>query len=334
MPRPPTRQPPARSQLLTPPTDRPPAPCGILLLDKPQGLSSNAALQRVRWLFGKPKAGHTGSLDPLATGMLPLCIGEATKLAGALLAEGKAYEFELTLGARTDTGDAEGQVVEELPVPPLDGARIAAVLAAATGPQQQVPPMYSALKQAGQPLYKLARRGLSVERAPRAIVVESLQLLGREGPRLRLRAHCSKGTYVRVLGEDIARALGTCGHLTALRRLHVEPFSGDAMVTLEQLEASTDRAALLLPADRAVQHLPAARLDAAGTASLLHGQPVRPASLAGAGAIALGSTLRLYGAEGAFLGLGEAEAGGLVQPRRLLRADLPGEGGATFRGES
>jgi tRNA pseudouridine55 synthase len=320
MPRRPTRPPPARSGILATLPEGPAAPCGILLLDKPQGLSSNAALQRVRWLFGKPKAGHTGSLDPLATGMLPLCIGEATKLAGCLLAEGKAYEFELCLGARTDTGDSEGQVVEELPVPELDGTRIAAVLAAATGPQQQVPPMYSALKQAGQPLYKLARKGVTVERAARAIVIESLGLLGHEGARLRLRVQCSKGTYVRVLAEDIARALGTVGHLVALRRLHVEPFGGEPMHTLDEIEARADRASLLLPPDRAVQHLPAARFDEPGTASLLHGQAVRPASLAGAGDIATGGQVRLYGAHGAFLGLGEAQPGGLVQPRRILTA--------------
>ena len=284
------------------------------------GLSSNAALQRVRWLFGKPKAGHTGSLDPLATGMLPLCMGEATKLAGCLLAEGKAYEFELSLGARTDTGDSEGQVVEQAPVPTLDGAGIGAVLAAATGPQQQVPPMYSALKQAGQPLYKLARKGVTVERTARAIVIGSLELLGLEGTRLRLRVQCSKGTYVRVLGEDIARALGTVGHLAALRRLHVEPFGGQPMHTLEEIEASADRASLLLPADRAVQHLPSARFDAAGTASLLHGQAVRPARRDGAGDLGAGGPLRLYGADGAFLGLGEAQPGGLVQPRRILTA--------------
>lgn len=275
----------------------------------------------MRWLYGRPKAGHTGSLDPLATGMLPICLGEATKLAGALLAEGKAYEFELTLGQRTDTGDAEGQVIESAPVRAFAPEQLAAVLAAATGPQQQVPPMYSALKQAGQPLYKLARQGLSVPRAARAIVIRSLALLGQEGPRLRLRAVCSKGTYVRVLAEDLARALGSCGHLTALRRLYVEPFSQEPMHTLAALEASPDRLALLLPADRAVLHLPAAHLDAAGTASLLHGQAVRPASLSGQGAAVLAGTLRLYGPDGAFLGLGEAQPGGLVQPRRLLQAE-------------
>jgi tRNA pseudouridine55 synthase len=309
----------ARSPILTTPPEAPGAPCGILLLDKPLGLSSNAALQRVRWLLGRPKAGHTGSLDPLATGMLPICIGEATKLAGALLAEGKAYEFELTLGSRTDTGDAEGQVVEQAPVPALAAATLAAVLAAASGPQQQVPPMYSALKQGGQPLYKLARQGLSVARAPRAIVIRSLECLGHEGARLRLRAVCSKGTYVRVLAEDIARALGSCGHLTALRRLHVEPFGADPMVTLEQLEACSDRASLLLPADRAVPHLPAVCLDSAATASLLHGQAVRPASPGNSGAATLAGAVRLYGADGAFLGMGEAQPGGLVQPRRLMR---------------
>lgn len=314
----------ARSPTLTTPNEGRAAPCGILLLDKPAGLSSNAALQRVRWLYGKPKAGHTGSLDPLATGMLPICIGEATKLAGALLAEGKAYEFELTLGRRTDTGDAEGQVVEERPVPAFDAALLAAVLAAATGPQQQVPPMYSALKQGGQPLYKLARQGLSVERAPRVIEIRSLSLRGQNGPCLQLRVDCTKGTYVRVLAEDLARALGSCGHLSALRRLYVEPFERDPMHTLEQLEASPQRAALLLPADRAVPQLPAAHLDAAATSLLLHGQAVRPASLSATAGVALSGTLRLYGADGAFLGLGEAQPGGWVQPRRLLRAAAAG----------
>ena len=191
---------------------------GILLLDKPPGLTSNAALQRVRHLLGRPKAGHTGSLDPLATGMLPICIGEATKLAGALLAGAKAYTVEMRFGARTDTGDAEGQVVERCAVPALDAVLIEAALQGARGPQQQVPPMYSALKRAGEPLYKLARQGLSVERAPRSVVIHVLELLGIGADTLRLRVECSKGTYVRTLVEQLGGRLGSCAHVIALRR--------------------------------------------------------------------------------------------------------------------
>jgi tRNA pseudouridine55 synthase len=280
-------------------------------------LSSNAALQRVRWLFGRPKAGHTGSLDPLATGMLPICIGEATKLAGALLAERKSYEFDLRLGERTDTGDAEGSVVESAPVPPLDEAAARRALAARLGPQQQVPPMYSALKQAGRPLYKLARQGIEVAREPRAIELYAMELLAIRPALLRVRVDCSKGTYVRVLAEDLARDLGTLGHLVALRRLGVEPFGQEPMHTLEAIEAAVDRAALLLPADRAVPQLAAARFDEPGLNALRHGQPARPQRLE-ADEVAEGAQVRLYGPDGAFLGLGEVQPAGLVQPRRLL----------------
>lgn len=271
----------------------------------------------MRWLFGRPKAGHTGSLDPLATGMLPICIGEATKLAGALLAERKSYEFDLRLGERTDTGDAEGSVVESAPVPPLDEAAARRALAARLGPQQQVPPMYSALKQAGRPLYKLARQGIEVAREPRAIELYAMELLAIRPALLRVRVDCSKGTYVRVLAEDLARDLGTLGHLVALRRLGVEPFGQEPMHTLEAIEAAVDRAALLLPADRAVPQLAAARFDEPGLNALRHGQPARPQRLE-ADEVAEGAQVRLYGPDGAFLGLGEVQPAGLVQPRRLL----------------
>jgi tRNA pseudouridine55 synthase len=282
-------------------------------------LSSNTALQRVRWLFGRPKAGHTGSLDPLATGMLPICIGEATKLAGALLAERKAYEFDLRLGERTDTGDAEGSVTGTAPVPALEAASVAALLAARLGPQQQVPPMYSALKQGGQPLYKLARQGIEVPRAARAVELYDMQLLALEPGLLRVRVDCSKGTYVRVLAEDLARDLGTLGHLVALRRLYVEPFERDPLHTLEAVEAAADRRALLLPADRAVPQLAAARFDEPGVQSLRHGQAARPQRVeADPEGVSPGTSLRLYGPGEVFLGLGEAQEGGMVQPRRLL----------------
>src|SRR5215469_7792546 len=216
-------------------------PSGILLLDKPHGLSSNAALQRVRALYGREKAGHVGSLDPLATGMLPLCLGEATKIAGDLLAGRKCYRFSIGLGAATTTGDVEGEVVASAPVPPLAPAAVESVLARFRGPQQQVPPMYSAIKQSGQPLYRLARRGVSVPRAARAIEVFELVLREGEPGVLELETLCSKGTYVRVLAADIAASLGTCGHVTALRRLYVEPFASQPMHTLESLAAARQR---------------------------------------------------------------------------------------------
>src|SRR6516162_5604977 len=216
-------------------------PSGILLLDKPRGLSSNAALQRVRTLFGREKAGHVGSLDPLATGMLPICLGEATKVAADIVAGRKCYRFTVTLGARTTTGDAEGTVSERAAVPALERSHIAAVLARFLGEGQQVPPMYSAIKRAGQPLYRLARAGITVERAPRAIEVAQLRLLALAPQTLELEVLCSKGTYVRVLAEDIAAALDTLGYVSVLRREYVEPFEGETLHTLESVTAMRTR---------------------------------------------------------------------------------------------
>ncbi len=292
---------------------------GILLLDKPVGLSSNGALQRVRRLLGGIKAGHTGSLDPLASGMLPICIGEATKLAGEMLAGDKAYTFRLQLGRRTATGDAEGEEIERCPVPALDAAGIEAALARFRGEIQQVPPMYSALKRGGEPLYRLARRGETVERAPRSLTVYRLERLAHGEDWIELRVACSKGTYVRVLGEDIAAALGTCGHLASLRRDHVEPFGDRPMLTLEALEARLAAAPAgtdwLLSADAAVPQLPVVRLDAAAERALRHGQSVPPPpGLSPAGAV------RLYGTDGAFMGLGEQDAAGRLKVRRLFAA--------------
>jgi tRNA pseudouridine55 synthase len=296
---------------------------GVLLLDKPLGLSSNAALQRVRRLAGGIKAGHTGSLDPLASGMLPICLGEATKLAGEMLALRKCYLFGIQLGERSETGDAEGAIVERCPVPPLTPAAVEAVLARFHGAQQQTPPMYSALKHGGEPLYRLARRGQTVERAARSLVIDRLQLLSLQPDRLELRVLCSKGTYVRVLAEDLARALGSCGRLYQLRREYVEPFAGEAMASLDQLEAAKQPLASwpLLPADRALMHLPALRLSAAAVQALLHGQPVHGA----AGGAAL---WRLYGADERFLGLGESDAADSLRPRRLFSSarQRPAEG--------
>lgn len=289
-------------------------PNGIVLLDKPAGLSSNAALQRVRRLFGASKAGHAGSLDPLATGMLPICLDEATKVAGEILANRKRYRFELALGARTATGDMEGQVVERAEVAELDPARIEAALAGFRGPAEQVPPMYSALKRGGRPLYELARAGVAVEREARPITVYELTLLRYDQTRLDLVTECSKGTYIRVLGEDIARALGTCGHIVALRREWVVPFEAEPMHPLESLTqicARGEAASVLLPPDRPLQHLPAVRLDVGRAERVRHGQAV-PVASTGAGKV------RLYDADAHFMGLGEVAAGTL-QPRRLFR---------------
>lgn len=289
---------------------------GVLLLDKPVGLSSNAALQRARRLFRAAKAGHTGSLDPLASGMLPLCFGAATKVAGYLLEGDKRYAFRLALGRQTTTGDAEGEVLTVAPVPVLAPESIEAALAGLRGPQRQVPPMHSALKRDGRPLYELARQGIEVERAPRDLVIHDLTCEAAGPDWLDCTVTCSKGTYVRVLGEALAAALGTVGHLAALRRLWAAPFEGQPMVSFEQLEglaaadgdlggeAALDR--LLLPPDAALTGLPRAALDAATAQALVHGQrPVAPED-AGLGVPAAGSAPvlhRVYAPDGAFLGL-------------------------------
>jgi tRNA pseudouridine55 synthase len=298
-------------------------PSGILLLDKPRGLSSNAALQRVRRLLGGLKAGHAGSLDPLATGMLPICIGEATKIVGDIVSAEKRYRFTVTLGARTASGDAEGQVTGSAAVPPLARSAIEAVLAGFLGPQSQVPPMYSALKQQGAPLYRLARQGQVVERAPRRIEILALELIGYASDSLELEARCSKGTYIRVLAEDIATRLGTLGFVSVLRRLSVEPFGEEPMRTLESLEEQRARGEelTLLPADLPLQHLAPVVLADAQVARLLKGQTVASGAPF-TGVPADGALrVRLYDPAGRFLGLGVVDRDGSVRPKRLLKPD-------------
>ncbi len=290
------------------------APSGVLLLDKPVGLSSNAALQRVRALLGRPKAGHVGSLDPLATGMLPICIGEATKVAGEIVSGRKCYGFTVALGTKTSTGDREGAPVASAPVPPLERAGVTAVLKRFVGEQLQVPPMYSALKRDGQPLYRLARAGVEVERAARPIRIDALELAGLEGGALHCTVLCGKGTYVRTLAEDIASALGTVGHVSALRRLYVEPFAQHPMHTLEALEALrvAGRALPLMDADHALPELPSIELAAAAARRLRQGQALElePAQACG--------RVRLYEQGGRFMGLGELDEWGCLRPRRLF----------------
>ena len=294
-------------------------PSGILLLDKPRGLTSNGALQRVRKAYGARSAGHVGTLDPMATGMLPICLDEATKVIAEIESGAKAYEFTLTLGSRTDTGDAEGEVVATAAVPALDDSAIAAVLAKFHGVQTQVPPMYSALKRDGRPLYELARQGIEVEREARRIEIRSLEIRGRVGDSLELACECAKGTYIRVLGEDIARALGTVGHLTSLRRTWVEPFRGQVMVSLESALSGAEIAGQnLMPADFALRGHPQARLTAEQVTSLRRGQAVRSGCEPEAPP---GRRVRAYGPDGLFLGLAEVLPDGRLQPRRLMLPD-------------
>ncbi len=306
----------------SPPAD-PPRPAnrwqvvdGIVLLDKPVGLSSNAALQRVRRIFQAEKAGHTGSLDPLASGLLPVCLGQATKICGILLDADKSYRVGATLGVRTTTADAEGEVIERQSVPELDVAHVQAVLDGFLGEGEQVPPMYSALKHQGRRLYELARQGIDVERPPRKIVLHRLALLAMAGQRLEFEVDCGKGTYVRSLVEDLAAALGTVGHVDALRRLSLGPFDGRTMWTLEQLEARADSVeglqGLMLPLDAALTALPSITLSEPQQRSLLHGQAV-PETGPG------GRQVRIYGPNELFLGVGRFdEQGRLLAPERIM----------------
>ncbi|MEQ6918054.1 tRNA pseudouridine(55) synthase TruB [Halomonas aquatica] len=289
---------------------------GVLLLDKPAGLSSNHALQRVRRLFQAQKAGHTGTLDPMATGLLPVCFGEATKFSAHLLEADKVYRTRVELGVVTDTGDAEGTVIERHAVPRLTEADVEGVLARFRGEIDQVPPMYSALKHHGRKLYELAREGKSIERAARRVTVYDARLLACEEEAFELEVRVSKGTYIRTLAEDIGRALGCGAHISALRRLATGPFDAEGMLDLDSLEAlaeQAEREATLLPVDVLVDHLPRLDVDLVAAGRLTHGQAARVE----AGVGAEGETTRLYRGE-AFLGLGTVTGPQEVAPMRLL----------------
>ncbi len=290
---------------------------GILLLDKPVGISSNHALQRVRRALAAAKGGHTGNLDVAASGLLPLCFGEATKISAFLLEADKTYVAEIALGVTTTTGDREGEVLATRPVPACTEAEVEGVLAAFLGPQAQVPPMYSALKRDGRPLYAYARAGIELERAARSVTVHALRLLDCAPPRLVVEVHCSKGTYVRTLAEDIGARIGCGAHLAALRRTRAGPFSLEHAHALSVFEGGTEPArldGLLLPPDSALTGYAALRLDAASARAVCQGQR-RPAPTA------LETGLhRLYGPDGSFLGLGEITLDGSLEPRRLMRA--------------
>lgn len=289
---------------------------GILLLDKPLGLSSNDALQKVKRLFKAQKAGHTGSLDPLATGMLPLCFGGATRVSAFLLDSDKRYQVRVKLGVTTATGDAEGEVIDQQPADHVTEQDILDVLPEFTGVIQQLPPMYSAVKHNGQRLYKLAREGVEVEREPREIIIHELRLVSFELPEFELDVYCSKGTYVRTLAEDIGKALGCGAYVSGLRRTQVGPYQS-GMVTLDQLEQLADEDLkkldeLLLPMDTGLGHWPEVRLTPDSTFYLKQGQPVQVPKAPTDGWV------RIYGSNDEFIGVGEIDDDGRVAPRRIL----------------
>ena len=293
---------------------------GILLLDNPAGMTSNAALQTVKKLYAARKAGHTGSLDPLATGLLPLCFGEATKVSGFLLDADKDYQVLCRFGERTSTGDAEGEVIEQRPVDTITEQQLRGVLDEFLGDIEQIPPMYSALKHKGERLYKLARQGVEVEREARQVTIFDLDLVHLDAPIAEIRVRCSKGTYVRTLVEDIGERLGCGAHVAGLRRLGVGPFDDSGMIGMEQLEAVAAEGhyaldQLLLPMESGLTQWPDVRLTGDAAFSLRQGQPVLVPKAPTTGWV------RLYEGESRFLGMGEILDDGRVAPRRLMVAN-------------
>lgn len=291
---------------------------GILLLDKPLGITSNQALQQVKRLFQAQKAGHTGSLDPLADGLLPICFGGATKVSAYLLDADKRYRMRAKLGVSTTTQDAEGEVLETRPADQVTEEALRETVGRFVGNLQQVPPMYSALKHKGERLYKLAREGKEVEREPRPITIYESELIAFEPPEFELDVRCSKGTYVRTLAADIGDALGCGAHVTALTRTGVGPYAGANMVSMAQLEAALEADgpqaldAFLLPIDSALDNWPAVRMSADTAFYLGQGQPVMVPNAPVSGYV------RLYDANERFVGVGEIDDDGKVAPRRLL----------------
>lgn len=290
---------------------------GILLLDKPGGVTSNAALQTVKRLFRARKAGHTGSLDPLATGLLPICLGQATKLSSFLLEADKRYHTTLHLGVRTTTGDAEGRVTAERDAGGIDRERVAQVVERFQGEVEQTPPMHSAVKQNGVPLYKLAHQGIEVQRESRVVMIHSLELLGFDGDSVELEVHCSKGTYVRVLADEIGELLGCGAHVSALRRTGVASFDANRMVTVDRLEELAEQGqehldGLLVSMEDALGQWPDVRLSREVAYFLRQGQPVFVPHAPSDGLV------RIYTREDRFLGVGHILEDGRVAPKRLI----------------
>ncbi len=291
---------------------------GLLLLNKPAGLTSNQALQKVKRLINARKAGHTGSLDPAATGMLPLCFGEATKVCAFLLDADKTYRVTAKLGISTDTGDADGTAVATAAVPELSAEEWTGILEGFLGESTQIPPMYSALKKDGKRLYELARKGETVPREPRPIRIDEICLLEIAGSRLVFRVHCSKGTYVRALVEDIAKKAGTVAHTARLHRETVGAFQSSDMVDLTHIEAAAASGsaavlARLLPPDTALESMPAVHLDAESAARFSAGQEVEAPGTSSC------RLVRVYGASAKFTGVGQLSVDGRLAPRRVFR---------------
>ena len=286
---------------------------GVLLLDKPYGFSSNQALQKVKWLYQAQKAGHTGTLDPLATGVLPICFGEATKFAQHLTDENKTYVATVKFGETTTTGDKEGEILQTV-VCDVQQHQIEAVLPSLTGEITQIPPMYSALKVDGKPLYAYAREGVELERAPRQVTIHAMTLLDCQGNVANIEVTCSKGTYIRTLAEDIGKALNVGAHLTGLRRTATATYQIANTVTIEALEAMTMEArdALLLPVDTAINALPKVELHDDAAYYFKQGNPVWLSGHIPDGEI------RVYSEAGLFLGVGVQLANGRIAPKRVV----------------
>lgn len=295
---------------------------GVLLLDKDAGHSSNDVLIKAKRLLNAQKAGHTGTLDPFATGLLPLCFGEATKFAQDLLEADKTYETEVHLGVVTTTGDTEGEVISTHAVD-VTPERIESVLARFRGDIMQVPPMHSALKRDGKPLYEYARAGISLEREARSVTIHSLEFVSYQAPHLTLRVRCSKGTYIRVLGEDIGAALGCGAHLQALRRIQVGNLSLDQALTLDRLEATpeTERPALLAPVDALLSSFPAVMLSAELASRFLHGQRLALNKEGIAAAIPAGRVRVYRETDRQLLGTARSMEYGVLAPERLVATD-------------
>lgn len=291
---------------------------GILLLDKPLGRSSNSALQKVRYLFNAKKAGHTGSLDPLATGVLPICFGEASKVTPYLLNSDKSYICTAQLGITTTTGDKEGDILQSREIKPFVKADIEPVLPMFRGAIEQVPPMYSALKHNGQPLYKLARQGIEIKRKARQVTIHKLELLEYTEDSITLDIRCSKGTYIRTLAQDIGEVLGFGAHLSMLRRTEVSPFDCSKLYSIEEVEALSNESKLediLLPIDSALPDLPVITLNDEETSLIQNGIKI---SKEGIPHVPL---IRLYRNDGEFIGLGRYSSDDKLAPKRLMRTN-------------
>lgn len=291
---------------------------GVFLLDKPRGLSSNQALMRVRALFQAEKAGHTGTLDPLADGLLPICLGEASKFSSWQLEADKTYRASISLGIQTTTGDAEGEVTQRCVVPSVQPAELESVVAQFRGDITQIPPMYSALKVQGKPLYAYAREGISLPRQPRNIHISALRILACQLPQLDIEVSCSAGTYIRTLAEDIGAVLGCGAHLRALTRIASGGFVIESAISLGRLEAMalSEREQYLMPPDRLVAHLPALTLSQSEATALRFGQQLMRQDGPGLNT----GICRVYDESG-FMGLVVLDETGCVKPQRLMRTD-------------